>query len=94
MTRNIKRLPSLLAVALLGLGSPLLGCHREDKSSVEKLGDKAKDALDVREHEKLKDAGEDVKDAAKDAAEGVKDAAKDAGAAVKEEAESAKEKAK
>ena len=49
----------------------------------EKLGDKAKDALDMREHEKLKDAAEDARDAAKDA-----------GAAVKEEAESLKEKAK
>jgi len=80
--RNTLRLTSLLAAALLGLGSPLLACQREEKSGAEELGDKAKDALDMREHEKLKDAGEDVKDAAEDA-----------GAAVKEEAKDLKEKA-
>jgi len=77
MTRNIAlRLASVLVAALLGLGSPLLACQREEKSEVGKLGDKAKDALDVREHEGLKDAGEDVKDAVKDAGEAVKEKAK------------------
>lgn len=82
MSRQVApRLAAVLVASLLGLGAPLLACQRED--NVEDLGDKAKDALDMREHEKLKDAGEDVKDAAKDA-----------GAAVKEEAEALKEKAK
>ena len=84
MTRVIaRRVASVLVIALLGLGSPLLACSRDERSGAEKLGDKAKDALDVREHEGLKDAGEDAKDAVKDA-----------GTAVKEEAESLKEKAK
>jgi hypothetical protein len=83
MTRKMSpRLASILVAALLGLGSPLLACQREEKSGVEKLSDKAKDALDVREHEKLKDAGEDVEAALEDA-----------GAAAKEEAESRKKKA-
>jgi len=82
MTRKTtRRLASISLLALLGLGFPLLAC--QEKSGVEKMGDKVKDALDVREHEKLKDAGEDAKDAVKDA-----------GAAVKDEAESLKEKAK
>ena len=84
MTRNIALgLASASVVALLALGSPLLACERNEKSGAEKLGDKAKDALDVREHEELKDAGEDVKDAVKDAGE-----------AVEEEAEALKEKVK
>ena len=84
MTRKIAlRMASALVVGLLGLGPPLLGCERHEKSGGEKLGDKAKDAIDMREHEGLKDAGEDAKGAVKDA-----------GAAVKEEAESAKQKAK
>jgi hypothetical protein len=84
MSRTIApRLAAVLVAALLGAGAPLLACQREETSGVEEVGDKAKDALDMREHEKLKDAGEDVKDAAKDA-----------GAAVKEEAEDLKEKAK
>ncbi len=81
MTRKISlRRVSVLSVALLGLGSPLLACG---ESGSEKLSDQAKDAFDVREHEALKDAGEDARDAVEDA-----------GAAVKEEVESLKEKAK
>ncbi len=38
--------------------------------------DQAKDALNIRDHEKLKDAGEDAKDAVENAAEGVEDAVK------------------
>lgn len=73
MTRKLPfRLASVLVVALIGLAFPLVACEREEKSGVEKLGDKAKDALDVREHEGLKDAGEDVKDAVKDEAEALK----------------------
>lgn len=84
MTRKIAfRLASIPVAALIALGFPLLACEREDKSGVEELADEAKDALDMREHEKLKDAGEDVKDAVEDA-----------GAAVKDEAEELKEKAK
>ena len=83
MTRkNALHVASALMVALLGLGSPLLACDRNEKSGAEKLGDEAKDVLDIREHEGLKDAGEDVKDAVKDA-----------GDAAKEEAESLKKKA-
>jgi hypothetical protein len=83
MTRKLTfRLASVVVAALIGLALPLLACQKEEKSEVEKLGDKAKDALDMREHEKLRDAGEDAKDAVKDAAD-----------AVEEEAESLKEKA-
>jgi hypothetical protein len=69
MTRRIvQRL--VLVAALLGLASPLLGCPAKEKSMTES----AKDALDMREHEKLKDAGEDVGDAVEDAGDAVKDA--------------------
>ena len=74
MTRKIAL--RLLVAALLGLTSPLLACPSKQKSEVEKLSDKAKDALNVREHEKLKDAGEDVSDAVKDAGAAVKDEVK------------------
>ena len=77
MTRKLTFvLASVLVAALLGLGLPLLACEREEKSAVEKLGDKAEDALGTREHEGLKDAGEDMKDAVEDAGEAVKDEAK------------------
>jgi hypothetical protein len=68
-------LVSILMLGAVGLGGPLLGCERRDKTTTEKLGDQAKDALNMREHEKMKDAGENVKDAAKDAGQAVQDEA-------------------
>jgi hypothetical protein len=73
MTRKIAL--RLLVATLLGLASPLLACPSKEKSEVEKLTDKAKDALDMREHEKLKDTGEDLRDAVNDAGDAVKEEA-------------------
>jgi len=73
MTRKIAL--RLLVATLLGLASPLMACPSKEKSQVEKLSDKAKDALDMREHEKLRDAGEDARDAVKDAGNAVKEEA-------------------
>ena len=60
----------MLAALLLGLAMPLVAC---EKSESEKLTDKAKDALDLRDHEKLRDAGEDVRDAFENAGQAVED---------------------
>ena len=57
---------TVLMIALLGAG-----CGKEE-TPVEKAVDGTKDALDLREHEKLKDAGEDAMDAIDNAAEGIK----------------------
>lgn len=51
------------------------GCNNPNKSPVDRAVDNTKDALNVRDHEKIRDAGEDVSDAAKDLKQGVKDAA-------------------
>lgn len=67
---------SLLAAAL-AVAALLGGCAKEPDNAVDKAVENTKDALDVRDHEKLKDAGEEAKDAVKDAAEGVKDEAQD-----------------
>ncbi|HTK97125.1 MAG TPA: hypothetical protein VL379_03785 [Pseudomonadales bacterium] len=61
---------------IAALSAVLLASGCEKKSPVDKAVDNTKDALDVRDHEKLKDAAEDAKDAVDNAAEGVKDAAK------------------
>ncbi len=78
-----------LSHAMLAAASSLLlfagGCAKE-KSPLDKAVDGTKDALNIRDHEKLKDAGEDVQSAAKNAAGGVKDAAKDAADDVKDAA--------
>lgn len=57
---------TMLTTALLGAG-----CSKQE-TPVEKAVESTKDALDLREHEKLKDAGEDAKDAVDNAAEGIK----------------------
>jgi len=73
----MKPMIALLAAAL-ALSAVLGGCAKEPDNAVEKAVENTKDALDVRDHEKLKDAGEEAKDAVKDAADGVKDEVKDA----------------
>lgn len=83
------------------LGALLLaGCAKQE-GPMDKAVDGAKDALNVRDHEKIKDAAEEVKDAAtdaKDAAKGavddIKSAAKDAASDVKQAAQDAAQAAK
>ncbi|MGH8596099.1 MAG: hypothetical protein ACREXT_05525 [Gammaproteobacteria bacterium] len=62
---------TLLAMLCLGLG--LAACQKKE-GPVESATDSVKDALDIREHEKLKDAGEDAASAVENAVEGAKDA--------------------
>lgn len=61
-----------LALALLAAAMTTAGCDRAG-TPAERAVDGAKDALDMREHEKLRDAGEDAADALENAAEGVKE---------------------
>lgn len=62
----------MVAVAIIALPA----C--EKKSTPEKIKDNVNDALDRRPGEKVKDAGEDIKDSVKDASKDVKEAVKDA----------------
>jgi hypothetical protein len=62
-----KTLTSALVIASILIGSSvsgvmLTGCERKPKT----LGEKIDDALDARPHEKLKDAGENLSEAARD----------------------------
>ncbi|HKY91649.1 MAG TPA: hypothetical protein VJM11_11450 [Nevskiaceae bacterium] len=68
----------LVAFLSLGLGFGITACGKKDEGPMDKTAEQVKDGLDMREHEKIKDAGEDVKDAAEDTAEEVKEEAKDA----------------
>jgi hypothetical protein len=61
---------------IAALSAVLMASGCEKKSPVDKAVDSTKDALNMREHEKMKDAAEDAKSAVDNAAEGVKDAAK------------------
>ena len=72
MKRSVFVVATMLTAALLAAG-----CEKKE-SAMDKAVDNTKDALNIRDHEKLKDSAEDAQDAMNEAAEGVKDAAKDA----------------
>lgn len=77
MKRNLKS-ALLIATIIFGTGMSCIvftGCEEKPKS----IGERIEDGLDTRPNEKLKDAGEDIKDGVKDAADEVKDAVKDPG---------------
>ena len=67
-----KNIATLLLIGVLG--ATTVACKKEEPSAVEKLEDNVKDGLDMRENEKLKDAGENAADAVKDAGEAAKEA--------------------
>ncbi len=68
----MKSMPKSVAVAAMTMALLMVGCDRAD-TPAERAVEGTKDALDMREHEKLKDAGEDAADAMENAAEGVRD---------------------
>ncbi len=59
--------------ALLALSVGISACDKHDSPS-----EAVKDGLDMRKHEGLKDAGEDISDAARDAKKEVKEEVHDA----------------
>ncbi len=61
-------------LAVLSLGLAVSACQKKDESATEEVKDAIGDATNTRDHEKLKDAGENAKDAVEDAAEGAKEA--------------------
>ncbi len=67
------KVPGMLAIAVCSAVLLASGCAKKD-SPIDNAVESTKDALDMRDNEKLKDAGEHVKDALDDAAEGVEDA--------------------
>jgi hypothetical protein len=66
------KLSTFLTVMVVVSALPIAGCQ-DNKTPAASAVESTKDALDIREHEKLKDAGEDMKDALDNAAQGVKD---------------------
>jgi len=66
------RITAFLTATVFVAGLAIAGCQ-DNKTPAASAIESTKDGLDMREHEKLKDAGEDMKDAIDNAAEGVKD---------------------
>lgn len=72
------KFPLPLAAFVIGTSAICFSsCKEKEPTPAEELKEAVKDGLDQRPNEKLKDAGEDAKDAVKDAAKDVKDAVKD-----------------
>lgn len=68
---------NIAALLLIGvLGASTVACKKEEPTAVEKLEDQVKDGLDMRDNEKLKDAGESATDAVREAGEAAKEAVK------------------
>lgn len=68
---------NIAALLLIGvLGTTMVACKKEEPTVVEKLEDQVKDGLDMRDNEKLKDAGESATDAVREAGEAAKEAVK------------------
>lgn len=66
------KVSGMLVISVLSAALLMAGCDRNE-TPVEKAVENTKDALDMREHEKLKDAAEDTEDAVDNAVEGIKD---------------------
>lgn len=66
---------ALMAALLIGTSISMVACSKEE-TPVEKATDSVGDALNMRDHEKLKDAAEDAQSAVGNAVEGVKEEAK------------------
>jgi hypothetical protein len=62
----------ILAAGMLSAAMIMAGCDRNE-TPIGNAVEGTKDALDMREHEKLKDAAEDTQDAFENMAEGIKD---------------------
>ena len=61
-------------LAILSLGLAVSACKKKEDSAFEEAADAVGDATDTRDHENMKDAGEDMKDAAGNVKDEVEDA--------------------
>jgi uncharacterized FlaG/YvyC family protein len=60
----------LIASGLLAAG--LVSCQKKETTVREEVSDKVGDALNTRDHEKLRDAAEDIEKDVKEAGKGIK----------------------
>lgn len=75
------------AAALFALAS----CEKKPSTVREEVSDKVGDALNTRDHEKVRDAAENIEKDVKKAGEGIGEALKEVGEEIKKEADKATE---
>lgn len=73
---TVNKTSALAAVLFAALGLSLAACEKKAETPLEKVTNEVKDGLDMRPHEKMKDAAEDVGDAMKDAGAAIKEEVK------------------
>lgn len=81
---NTKTTRVVLIAAMLGLSAGFVGCKKQEETPIEKMQDGIGDALNTRDNEELKDAGEDAKDAMENAGDAIEQKAEDTKEAVTE----------
>lgn len=74
-----------IASGLLATG--LVACQKKENSVREEASDKVGDALNTRDHEKLRDSAEDLEKDMKKVGEGLGESLKEAGEKIEKEAE-------
>lgn len=76
-----------VAAAAIGLAA----CQKKDTTIREEVSDKVGDALNIRDHEKLRDAAEDLEKDAKKAGKDIGEALKEVGEEIKKDVHEASE---
>jgi hypothetical protein len=82
---------TLWMIATVSAVFALASCGKKETTVRDEVSEKVGDALNTRDHEKLRDAAEDLEKDAKKAGEGLGEALKEAGEEIKKEAHKATE---
>jgi hypothetical protein len=82
---------SILLIASGLLAAGLVSCQKKDNTVREEVSDKVGDALNTRDHEKLRDAAEDLQKDVKNAGEGLGKSLKEVGEEIKKDVHKATE---
>jgi hypothetical protein len=85
----MKSIPVILATAAAVFS--LASCQKKQTTIREEVSDKVGDALNTRDHEKVRDAAEDIEKDVKEAGEGIGAALKDVGDEIKKDADKFKD---
>ena len=70
-------LRTVLVASMLGLGLSLAACSKKEENPIESATESVKDGLNMRDNEKIKDAGEDVKSAVENTGEAIEEKVED-----------------
>jgi uncharacterized membrane protein YgcG len=82
---------ALMLIASCLLAASAVSCKKKESTLREEVSDKVGDVLDTRDHEKLRDAAEDIEKDVKKAGEGLEESLKEVGEEIKKDVHEASE---